>query len=123
MCWLTVRSLKPDGTVYVRPLRSRVHEVILTPRQQLSDEHADTQVAVDGTYGGLNALRNLKLEHPGLKSLLSIGGGGKGSDPFPGVAASSAARERFGTSAKELLDKYDLDGLDSKFGAQSSLDH
>ncbi|KAI4247723.1 MAG: hypothetical protein L6R40_001309 [Gallowayella cf. fulva] len=86
--------LKPDGTVY------------------LSDEHADTQVAVDGTYGGLNALRNLKLEHPGLKSLLSIGGGGKGSDPFPGVAASSAARERFGTSAKELLDKYDLDGLD-----------
>ncbi|KAL8802241.1 MAG: hypothetical protein Q9182_003961 [Xanthomendoza sp. 2 TL-2023] len=86
--------LKPDGTVY------------------LSDEHADTQIAVDGTYGGLNALRNLKLQNPGLKSLLSIGGGGKGSDPFADIAASPDARKQFGVSAKKLLDTYELDGLD-----------
>ncbi|KAL8927632.1 MAG: hypothetical protein Q9172_001261 [Xanthocarpia lactea] len=87
-------ALYPDGTVY------------------LSDIHADTQVAVDGTYGGLNAVRNLKLQNPNLKTLISIGGGGKGSDPFAGVAASPAAREHFGTSAKQMLDTYGLDGLD-----------
>ncbi|KAI4228749.1 MAG: hypothetical protein LQ349_006504 [Xanthoria aureola] len=72
----------------------------------------DTQVAVDGTNGGLNAVRNLKLQNPSLKTLLSIGGGGKGSDPFAGVAASPAAREQFGISAKQMLDTYGLDGLD-----------
>lgn len=76
--------------------------------------HSDTQVAVDGTHGGLNAVRNLKLQNPSLKTLLSIGGGGKGSDPFAGVAASPAAREQFGVSAKQMLDTYGLDGLDGK---------
>ncbi|KAL8697072.1 MAG: hypothetical protein Q9224_002483 [Gallowayella concinna] len=92
----------------------------LKPDGTLSDEHADTQIAVDGTYGGLNALRNLKLQNPGLKSLLSIGGGGKGSDPFAAIAASPDARERFAVSAKEMLDTYELDGLDGKLAAQIS---
>ncbi|KAI4261838.1 MAG: hypothetical protein L6R42_002966 [Xanthoria sp. 1 TBL-2021] len=74
--------------------------------------HNDTEAPVDGTYGGLNAVRNLKLQNPRLKTLISIGGGGKGSDPFAGVAASSAAREQFGISAKQMLDTYGLDGLD-----------
>ncbi|KAL8969454.1 MAG: hypothetical protein Q9183_001987 [Haloplaca sp. 2 TL-2023] len=86
--------LKPDGTVYS------------------SDEQADLHSAVDGTTGGLNAFRNLKRDHPQLKTLLSIGGGGKGSEPFAGVAHSSASREKFAATAKNMLDKYDFDGID-----------
>ncbi|KAL8984092.1 MAG: hypothetical protein Q9177_004794 [Variospora cf. flavescens] len=86
--------LKPDGTLY------------------LSDEHADTQIAVDGTHGCLNSLRNLKRQYPNLKTLLSVGGGGKGSEPFASMASSSSARENFANSAKQMLDTYDFDGLD-----------
>lgn len=82
----------------------------------------DTEVPVDGTYGGLNAVRNLKMQNPSLKTLISIGGGGKGSDPFAGVAASSAAREQFGISAKQMLDTYGLDGLDGKKVASVSIE-
>ncbi|KAL8642035.1 MAG: hypothetical protein Q9228_001229 [Teloschistes exilis] len=86
--------LKPDGTIY------------------LSDEHADTQAAVDGTKGALSALRNLKHKNPKLKTVLSIGGGGKGSVPFAGMAHSAKTRENFATSVKETLDKYGFDGVD-----------
>ncbi|KAL8991867.1 MAG: hypothetical protein Q9169_007578 [Polycauliona sp. 2 TL-2023] len=86
--------LKPDGTVY------------------LHDMHNDTEISVDGTYGGLNATRNLKSQNPSLKTLISVGGGGKASDPFANVAASPTAREQFGTSAKQLLETYGLNGLD-----------
>lgn len=81
---------------------------------QLHDMYNDTQVAVDGTYGGLNAVRNLKLQNPNLKTLISIGGGGQASEPFAVVAASPAAREQFGTSAKQMLETHGLDGLDGK---------
>ncbi|KAL8982632.1 MAG: hypothetical protein Q9205_002921 [Flavoplaca limonia] len=84
----------------------------LKPDGTLHDMHNDTQVAVDGTYGGLNAVRNLKLQNPNLKTLISIGGGGQASEPFAGVAASPAAREQLGTSAKQMLETYGLDGLD-----------
>ncbi|KAL8947136.1 MAG: hypothetical protein Q9222_006552 [Ikaeria aurantiellina] len=82
------------------------------PNWKLSDEHADMQAAVDGTSGGLNAVKNLKLKHPGLKTLLSIGGGGKGSDPFAGVASNPATQEKFANSAKTFLDSHGFDGLD-----------
>ena len=74
----------------------------------------DTEVAVDGTYGGLNAVRNLKSRNPSLKTLISVGGGGKASDPFADVAASPTAREQFAISAKQMLETYGLDGLDGK---------
>ena len=80
---------------------------------QLNDEQADLHTAVDGTTGGLNAFRNLKRDHPQLKTLLSIGGGGKGSEPFAGVAHSSTSREKFAATAKNMLDKHDFDGIDS----------
>ncbi|KAL9030287.1 MAG: hypothetical protein Q9196_001584 [Gyalolechia fulgens] len=86
--------LKPDGFIY------------------LSDEYADTQITVDGTQGCLNALKNLKQQHPNLKTLLSIGGGGEGSGPFASMASSTTARENFASSAKHMLDTYGLDGLD-----------
>lgn len=68
---------------------------------------------MDGTHGCLNSLRNLKRQHPNLKTLLSVGGGGKGSEPFASMASSSSARENFADSAKQMLDTYDFDGLDS----------
>ncbi|KAL8705354.1 MAG: hypothetical protein Q9225_008031, partial [Loekoesia sp. 1 TL-2023] len=76
------------------------------------DEHADTKIAADGTHGCLNALRNLKHQHPNLKNLLSVGGGGAGSSPFASMASSPTARENFASSAKHILDTYGLDGLD-----------
>lgn len=87
---------------------------MLTKLEQLSDEHADTQAAVDGTKGALSALHNLKHKNPKLKTVLSIGGGGKGSDPFAGMAHSAKTRENFAISVKETLDKYGFDGVDSK---------
>ncbi|KAL8829155.1 MAG: hypothetical protein Q9170_006296 [Blastenia crenularia] len=76
------------------------------------DEAADTKLEIDGTQGGLNAIKNLKQRKPSLKILLSVGGGGPGSDPFAAMAHSPTAREHFASSAKQILDKYGFDGLD-----------
>ncbi|KAL8923602.1 MAG: hypothetical protein Q9208_004549 [Pyrenodesmia sp. 3 TL-2023] len=86
--------LKPDGSIY------------------LSDEYADTKIAVDGTTGCLNAMRNLKQRNPNLKLLLSVGGGGAGSEPFASIAKSSSAREQLARTAKQMLDTYQFNGLD-----------
>ncbi|KAG0133164.1 glycoside hydrolase [Tuber indicum] len=86
--------VKLDGTVY------------------LSDEWADSQIDVDGTKGCLRSFQNLKAKHSHLKVVLSVGGGGKGSDNFAAVAANPASRERFAHTARELVNEYGLDGID-----------
>ena len=48
-----------------------------------------------------------------LKIVLSIGGGGKGSENFARMAGNAEARERFAHSARALVDEYGLDGIDS----------
>lgn len=80
---------------------------------QLSDDWADSQIDVDGTKGCLRSFQDLKVKHGHLKVLLSVGGGGKGSDNFAIVAANYTSRERFAFTARELVDKYGLDGIDS----------
>ncbi|KAL8714895.1 MAG: hypothetical protein Q9220_001408 [cf. Caloplaca sp. 1 TL-2023] len=87
------------------------------------DEHADLQANVDGTSGGLSAVKNLKHKHPRLKTLLSIGGGGKGSDPFAGVASNPSTREKFASSARAFLDAHGFDGLDNLGKAASYMDY
>jgi len=79
----------------------------------MSDEWADSQIDVDGVKGCLRSFQNLKAKHAHLKVVLSVGGGGKGSDNFAGVAANHASRERFGHTARELVKEYGLDGIDS----------
>lgn len=86
--------VRTDGTVY------------------LSDEWADTQLEVDGSPGCLRSFAALKSQFPHLKLILSIGGGGKGSEPFAAVAANPQAREMFARSSRELCLEYSLDGID-----------
>lgn len=80
---------------------------------QLLDDKADTQLPVDGEQGCLAALAKLKRQHPHIKTLLSVGGG-SGSAEFPAVAASIQRREAFVRTARELVDRFGLDGIDSK---------
>ncbi|KAI9684084.1 MAG: Vacuolar protein sorting-associated protein 53 [Trizodia sp. TS-e1964] len=86
--------VRRDGTVY------------------LGDLWADCQIPVDETLGCLRSFSLLKQQYHGLKLILSIGGGGPGSEHFPEVAASPAARENFARSAKALVDEYNLNGID-----------
>jgi len=86
--------VRPDGTVY------------------LSDPWADAEMPIDGVKGCLNTFRNIRRENLHLKVILSVGGGGKGSENFASVAADPAKRNMFASSARELVVEYALDGID-----------
>ncbi|KAF2085692.1 glycoside hydrolase family 18 protein [Saccharata proteae CBS 121410] len=86
--------VKPDGTVY------------------LSDEWADDQIDVDGTRGCLRSFAALKEKYSVLRVVLSVGGGGAGSATFPAAASTEESRNTFARTAKELLLRYGLDGID-----------
>lgn len=68
---------------------------------------------VDGTEGCLRAFAQLKQQYSEMKVILSIGGGGKGSENFASVARNPAAVENFAQTAKHLVDQFGLDGIDS----------
>lgn len=80
---------------------------------QVGDQYADTQLPVDGTFGGLNAFGKLKADNKHLKLLLSVGGAGSGSNNFAAVARNEGARKVFAHTAKKLVTEYGLDGIDS----------
>ncbi|KAL7267346.1 hypothetical protein RUND412_010073 [Rhizina undulata] len=87
--------VKDDGSVY------------------LSDPWADSQIPLeDGTTGCLRSFQKLKNKHTHLKVILSIGGGGKGSDNFASTARDHEKRERFARTAREFVVEYGLDGID-----------
>jgi chitinase len=75
---------------------------------------------VDGTTGCLRAFAQLKPQYSQMKLILSIGGGGKGSENFAAVARSQSRTETFAQSARQLVDEFGLDGID---GASLSLQH
>ena len=50
-----------------------------------------------------------------LKVVLSVGGG-EGSKPFAGVARDPAKRDQFARSSLELVQRFGIDGIDSKLG-------
>lgn len=49
-----------------------------------------------------------------MKVVLSVGGGGKGSENFAGVARSQARVETFARTARQLVDQFGLDGIDGR---------
>ncbi|KKK18771.1 hypothetical protein ARAM_004308 [Aspergillus rambellii] len=67
---------------------------------------------VDGTTGCLRAFSQLKPQYSKMKLVLSIGGGGKGSENFAAVARSQSRTETFAQTARKLVDEYRLDGID-----------
>lgn len=87
----------------------------------MSDEWADAQIDVPGaddipaTKGCLNSFALLKRKYTRLRVVLSVGGGGKGSEPFAGVARDPARRERFAQSSLALVQQFGIDGIDSQF--------
>ena len=85
-----------------------------------ADEFVDFQLAVDGTNGCLNAWTQLKAPYLNLKVILSVGGEGASSKRFAWVGAEAQRRERFSSSAKHLLQLYNLDGIDLNWGNPAS---
>lgn len=67
---------------------------------------------VDGTNGCLRAFAQLKPQYSKMKLILSVGGGGKGSENFAQVARSQSRTETFARSARALVDQFGLDGID-----------
>jgi chitinase len=68
---------------------------------------------VDGAEGCLRAFTQLRQQYSEMKVILSIGGGGTGSQYFAAVTSNPIAVEKFLRTAKSLVDQFDLDGLDS----------
>ncbi|XHF98287.1 hypothetical protein AWENTII_001844 [Aspergillus wentii] len=67
---------------------------------------------VDGTNGCLRAFAQLKPQYSKMKVILSVGGGGKGSENFASVARNPASVETFARTARALVDQFGLDGID-----------
>ncbi len=61
----------------------------------------------------MNAFRLLKGQYPLLKVILSVGGG-TGSVNFSAVASNPDTRRKFAHNARELVNTYGLNGIDSK---------
>lgn len=75
------------------------------------DEFADCTKEADGEKGCLRALAKLKRQKPGLKTLVSVGGG-SGSQEFSGIAADPKRRVAFAKSCKQFVEHWHLDGVD-----------
>lgn len=82
------------------------------PPSKLLDEFGDLVKAVD-EKGALAALAKFKLQHPHVKTLVSLGGG-SGSAEFLRLAARDASRETFASEARALCDRYGFDGVDGR---------
>ena len=62
-------------------------------------------------YTNFKNLRTLKAKHPGLKTLISIGGWG-GSEGFSATASSEETRGGFAQSCADFVRLYGFDGVD-----------
>lgn len=70
---------------------------------------------VDGTEGCLRAFVQLKQQYSKIRIVLSVGGGGKGSENFAAVAHSRSRLDTFVRTARALVDQFGLDGIDGKY--------
>jgi len=69
---------------------------------------------VPATKGCLHSFALLKNKYTRLRVILSVGGGGKGSEPFAEVARHQSKRERFAQTALALVQQFGIDGIDSE---------
>jgi chitinase len=69
---------------------------------------------VPETKGCLHSFALLKNKYSKLRVILSVGGGGKGSEPFAEVARHQGTREKFAQTALALVQQFGIDGIDSK---------
>jgi chitinase len=80
----------------------------------LKDEYLHYEIGIDGTNGCLRACTQLKGRNPNLKVILSVGGGGEEvAVHFVDVAGHPSKLQRFSDSAKNLVDMFQLDGIDT----------
>jgi chitinase len=83
----------------------------------LGDEWADTQFPYPGDkegeplLGNLKQLKLLKEAHPGLQTLISVGGW-TGSGQFSNVALTADSRQKFVKSCISMMTQYGFDGVD-----------
>ena len=84
----------------------------------LGDSYADTDKAYPGDCwnpgckrGNFNQLNKLKIENPGLQTMISVGGW-TWSTMFSDVALTEASRETFADSAVEFVQQWGFNGLD-----------
>ncbi|CAJ0584190.1 unnamed protein product, partial [Mesorhabditis spiculigera] len=69
-------------------------------------------VGDDGGPGQYQLVNNLKNQQPGLKTLLSIGGGAFGTAQFQKMSFNKTTRTKFINSAVGWVRKYNFDGID-----------
>lgn len=69
---------------------------------------------VDDTEGCLRAFVQLKQQYSKMRVVLSVGGGGKGSENFAAVAHSRSRLDTFVRTARALVDQFGLDGIDGE---------
>jgi chitinase len=85
---------------------TRINYAFFTLKNGLIAERRDT----DGA--NLAVLTSLRKQNPMLQVLISVGGGGNGSAGFSDMAITAEGRKRFLDSAVEMVEKYQLDGVD-----------
>ncbi|MCH1627489.1 glycosyl hydrolase family 18 protein [Ferdinandcohnia quinoae] len=66
---------------------------------------------VNGIYGNLGKLAQLKVDNPHLKTLISVGGW-SWSNRFSDVAADPQLRQNFANSAVDFVRNFKMDGID-----------
>src|SRR5664279_3154978 len=83
----------------------------------LMDEEADTQYTYPGDSdnqplkGNFHQLQLLKVAHPSLQTIISIGGW-TGSAKFSDVALTAQSRDKFARSVVKFVTQYGFDGVD-----------
>lgn len=68
---------------------------------------------IDGTNkGGVGSLQSLKMKHPHLQVVLSVGGSAVPGEIFANVARDPLQRDMFANTAGQLIETTGLDGID-----------
>ena len=105
---------QPKVVAYVQggSLPAAIHAAKLTHIDYAFARIEANRVLLDrpGAAADLARLRALKQQNPQLKVMVSIGGWT--ADGFSDAALTAASRHQFSRSVSDLLQQYDLDGVD-----------